>query len=107
MDTPSSSLPSTLLEWCVDIPNINPSDEADAAAWIDAWLGQVPVPTVSLSEIRSALGYRSLKHFKFAEQGYLEGEYFTATPEDLLSKVTTAIQASSPSSSIRNTFYAS
>jgi hypothetical protein len=50
---------------------------------------------------------RRLEALQFAEQGYLEGEYFTATPEDLLSKVATAIQASSPSSSIRNTFYAS
>jgi hypothetical protein len=58
VDTPSSGLPSTLLGWCVDIPNINPSDEADAAAWLDAWLGQIPTPTPSLSEIRSALGYR-------------------------------------------------
>ena len=58
VNIPSGSLPSTLLEWCLPIPNINPSDEADAAAWIDAWLGQVPAPTLSLAEIRSSLGYR-------------------------------------------------
>ena len=39
----------------IDIAN----GEADSPLWVDAWLEQIPAPTPpSLSEIRSALGYR-------------------------------------------------
>jgi hypothetical protein len=40
----------------IDIEN----GEADSPLWIDAWLEQVivPVPTLSLSEIRASMGYR-------------------------------------------------
>jgi hypothetical protein len=52
------SLESSNAKWCVPIPNINPCDEADNPAWVAAWLEQIPAPTVSLAEIREALGYR-------------------------------------------------
>jgi hypothetical protein len=38
----------------IDIEN----GEADSPLWVDAWLAQIPVPTLSLSEIRASMGYR-------------------------------------------------
>jgi hypothetical protein len=32
--------------------------EADSPLWVAAWLEQVPTPTLSLAEIREAMGYR-------------------------------------------------
>ena len=50
---------SLVVAWCVPIPNINPNvDEADSRAWVTAWLEQIPAPTLSLAEMRSAMGYR-------------------------------------------------
>jgi hypothetical protein len=43
--------------WCVPIPNINPCDEADSPLWVEAWREQIQ-RTVSLAEIREAMGYR-------------------------------------------------
>jgi hypothetical protein len=48
------------------VQHLAPCDEADSPAWVDAWLEQalaeptasLPVPTLSLAEIRQTLGYR-------------------------------------------------
>jgi len=58
VDTHPSSGLGSALSWFIPIPNINPCDEADSPAWVAAWLEQIPDPTVSLSEIREAMGYR-------------------------------------------------
>ena len=69
-ETPQAAQ-TTDTPWCVPIPNINPEDEADSLLWADAWLAEVPnkyhnwgshlkampAPTVSLAELRAAMGY--------------------------------------------------
>jgi hypothetical protein len=49
---------SKIAEGVAPHPDDIANGEADSRLWVDAWLEQIPAPTPSLSEIRSALGYR-------------------------------------------------
>jgi len=49
---------SKIAEGVAPHPDDIANGEADSPLWVDAWLEQIPAPTPSLSEIRSALGYR-------------------------------------------------
>ena len=49
---------SKIAEGVAPHPDDIANGEADSPPWVDAWLEQIPAPTPSLSEIRSALGYR-------------------------------------------------
>jgi hypothetical protein len=54
----SENWTSKVIEGEAPHPDDIANGEADSPLWVDAWLEQIPVPTLSLSEIREAMGYR-------------------------------------------------